>query len=234
MKNKVVLLSGANRGIGFAIAKKLYDAGYLISLGVRNPSEMDSFIGDHDNSRILSQPIDLLDKVAMDNWINSTIEKFESIDIVINCAGILKKTSIENYDETVIDEIFAINVKAPIYLVSKAWNYLKKSKEGRVINVCSLSAKRVKGGSYAYGMSKSALLSFTHSIRHAGWNEGIRATAICPGWVNTKMIREICPFNLDEITQPEDVAQLILDVIQLPNRVSVPELAFNCQLEDLF
>ena len=123
-------------------------------------------------------------------------------------------------------------MKAPMYLVSLAWPYLKRSGTGRVINICSLSAKRVKGGSFAYGMSKSALLSFTHSIRQAGWSHGIRATAVCPGWVNTDMIREICPFDPTEITQPEEVAQLILEVLALPNRASVPELLINCQLED--
>lgn len=234
MNPKVVLITGANRGIGLAIAKKLYDANYSLSLGVRKPQEMDSFIKKCDATRILCHPMNILDKTSMDNWIEATIKKFETLDIVINCAGILKKTSLENYDENVIDEIFAVNVKGPIYLVSKAWPYLKKSGEGRIINICSLSAKRVKGGSYAYGMSKSALLSFTHSIRHAGWKDGIRATALCPGWVNTQMIQDICPFNLFEITQPEDIAELVLNVVQLPNRVSMPELLVNCQLEDLF
>lgn len=229
---KVVLLTGANRGIGLALAKKLYSANYLLSMGVRNPSEMDSSIAQWDITRVLCHAIDINNKTSMDSWVDATIKKFQTIDIVINCAGILKKTNLDEYDEKIVDEIFAINVKGPIYLVSKAWPYLKKSGEGRVINICSLSAKRVKGGSFAYGMSKSALLSFTHSIRQAGWKNGIRATAVCPGWVNTEMIREICPFDLAEITQPEDVAQLIMEVIALPNRASVPELLINCQLED--
>lgn len=229
---KVILLTGANRGIGLALAKKLYDANYLLSMGVRNSSEMDSIIAKWDEERILCHSINLNNKTSLDDWVASTIHKFQTIDVVINCAGILKKTSLENYEEKIFDEIFTINVKGPIYLVSKAWEHLKKSGEGRVINICSLSAKRVKGGSFAYGMSKSALLSFTHSIRQAGWEHGIRATAVCPGWVNTGMIRDICPFDLSEITQPEDVAQLILDIIALPNRVSIPELSMNCQLED--
>lgn len=232
MKQKVILLTGANRGIGLALAKKLYQANYFLSIGIRNPSDMNSQIAQWDSTRTLCRTVDVKNNKTMKDWVDATIKKFQTIDMVINCAGILKKTSLEEYDEKILDEILTVNTKAPIYLVSLAWPYLKKSGEGRVINLCSLSAKRVKGESFAYAMSKSALLSFTHSIRQAGWKHGIRATAICPGWVNTDMIRELCPLDLEEITHPDDVADLIMGIISMPNRVSVPELLINCQLED--
>ena len=96
----------------------------------------------------------------------------------------------------------------------------------------SLSGKRVKGKFFGYGMTKHTMMAFTHSLCHAGWEHGIRSTAIMPDWVNTDMANGLCPFPAEQIAQPAEIAKIVTMVIQLPNNASIPELPINCQLED--
>ena len=131
-------------------------------------------------------------------------------------------------DEDVLDEMWAVNVKGPLRLTRLALPYLRQSGSGRVINMASLSAKRVKGDALpGYSMTKYALLALSHAVRQVGWEDGIRVTALCPGPVATDMMDP----DDKTITQPEDVADLVVTLIGLPNTASVSELLITCRLE---
>ena len=93
-----------------------------------------------------------------------------------------------------------------------------------------MSGKRVKGTLAGYSMSKFALMALSQTMRNVGWEDGIRVTALCPSWVNTEMANK-APIAPVDMTQPEDVAELVLTVLQLPNTASLSELAMNCSLE---
>jgi NAD(P)-dependent dehydrogenase (short-subunit alcohol dehydrogenase family) len=83
-------------------------------------------------------------------------------------------------------------------------------------------------------MSKFAAVALTHGLRHAGWDQGIRATAICPGFVATDMATAISDVDPAVMTQPEDVARLVELALDLPNTASVPEVAVNRMIEGNF
>lgn len=161
-----------------------------------------------------------------------TIEKLGRIDALINCAGIFLDCTIENFNEHNFDSVLQVNTQAPIILTEAAWTYLKASGKGRVINIISLAGK-ISYESFAYSISKHAFLAFTHSIRQAGWQYGIRATALCPGWVNTDMA-EGCGIESELLTQPEDIASIIKMLLTLPNTASIAEIPINCQNHQLF
>ncbi len=229
---KTALISGATGGIGHAIAMQLYADGFNLSLGVRNIEKAKIMFAEFDPTRLQLVTYDALNTSDATKWVQNAYEKFAQIDVLINCAGFLAATNIENFDEAILDRVWAINAKAPVCLTHAAFPYLKACGNGRIINIISLSGKRVKGKSFAYGMAKHAMMAFTHSLRHTGWEYGIRSTAIMPGWVNTDMIKTLCPFPLDQVTQPREIAKLVSVIIQLPNTASVPEIPINCQLED--
>jgi len=83
-------------------------------------------------------------------------------------------------------------------------------------------------------MSKHAVIALNHAVRRAGWDDGIRATAICPGFVNTDMAAGIAHLDPQAMSQPEDLALLIANTIAMPNTASVAEILVNCRHEDLF
>ncbi|MFM0740448.1 SDR family NAD(P)-dependent oxidoreductase [Paraburkholderia xenovorans] len=225
---KVAMISGASRGIGLAIARELARRGYRLSLGVRDPA-------------LLANPFDAFvcayearDPQAGRRWVAATVEAFGRIDVLISNAGICKFIGLEDGTDEMLEETLDINVKAPFRLIQAALPHLRRAGDARVVQIASLSGKRVKNLNAGYQMSKHAVIALNHAVRRAGWDDGIRATAICPGFVNTDMAVGIADLAPDDMTQPEDLARIVANTIELPNSASVAEILVNCRHEDLF
>ena len=143
--------------------------------------------------------------------------------------------SVVEADDAELDAVLDVNVKAPLRLVRAAWPYLAATGRGRVVTVVSLSGKRVKSaGSGLYAMSKFAALGLAHAIRHAGWEKGVRSTAICPGFVATDMARSVTDLPPEAMTQPEDLARIVALILELPNTASVAEIPINALLDNSY
>ena len=229
-EHKVILISGASRGIGRAVAQRLLDADYALSLGVRCPDILNSTPLEP-SEQVLVCPYNAKDRTAPHTWVQATLERWGRIDGLINCAGILRPVRFEDEDEDAFDELFEVNLKAPWRLSRVAYPYLKQSGQGRIINLVSMSGKRVKGKLAGYSISKFAFMALTQTMRNVGWEDGVRVTAVCPSWVNTDMANSAQIMESEAMTQPEDVANIILTILQLPNTAAVGEVAINCNLE---
>ncbi len=227
-EGRVVMLSGANRGMGAAIATRLAADGYRLSLGARRLDALAAVAPDIGPDRVQLNYHEATDLDSARDWVQATVEHFGGIDVLVNNAGVVDRTGLESMEEAVLEEMWAVNVKGPLRLIRQALPHLRRSGSGRVVNMASLSAKRVKGDSIVgYSMTKYALLALSHAIRQIGWDDGIRVTAVCPGPVATDMMDP----DDDTITQPEDVADLVATLIALPNTASVSELLIGCRLE---
>lgn len=133
-----------------------------------------------------------------------------------------------------MDDLWAVNVKAPFRLIRAALPYLKEAGQGRVINIASTDGKRYRDAttSLGYVMTKHALVAMSHAVRFAGWDQGVRATAICPGAIDTEMIADIPGVTpKGDRLQPETVADIVAFLLTLPNQASVPEIVANTRLE---
>ena len=165
--------------------------------------------------------------------MQATLARFGALHGLVNVAGINPKAELLDPDETALDALWAVNVKAPMRLARLAMPHLAACGHGRVVNVASLSGKRVRNTNVGYAMSKFALVALTHGVRQAGWEQGVRATALCPGFVATDMTAGVTRVPRERMTTPEDVALLVETVLRLSNTASVAELLVNCQLEDM-
>jgi NAD(P)-dependent dehydrogenase (short-subunit alcohol dehydrogenase family) len=227
----VAMISGANRGIGLEIARELRRAGFSLSLGIRRPGGFsDPLVADDD---VLACPYEARDRGAAKSWVDATVDRFGRIDVLVNNAGISRFVGLEEGDEGDLDDLFAVNVTAPFRLIRAALPHLKASGSGRVINVASLSGKRVMGLNAGYQMSKHAVVALTHAVRRIGWPHGIRATALCPGFVDTDLTAHVTDVPHDQMTSPTDLARLIATVVALPNTAAVAELLVNCRYEHM-
>ena len=228
------MISGANRGLGNAIARRLLADGYNVSAGGRDVAAVaDSFDGP-DDDRLLAHAYDATMAASDQAWFDATLERFGAVDVLINNAGVLDTAPFDELTEAGLDSMWNVNVKAPFRLTQIAMPTLRAAGSGRVVNIASLSGLRVAGQfAPGYAMSKHAVMALTESIKQAGWADGVRVTAVCPGFIATDMTAD---FGEDPTTmiQPDDLAEMIATVVALPNSASVAQLTVACRLEAHF
>jgi NAD(P)-dependent dehydrogenase (short-subunit alcohol dehydrogenase family) len=230
-KGRVVLVSGANRGIGLAIANRLYDEGYTLSLGVRRPEGMADWIRARDGTRVAAFAFEARDVEAPRRWVEASHARFGRVDAVVNNAGIVRRFPFDAPDEALLDEMWEVNLKAPYRLIVAALPHLRASGAGRIVNLVSLAGLRYGGGSPGYALVKHATQALTQIARQFAWKDGVRATAICPGSTDTDFIADARPAPREALTKPEDVAGLVALALALPNTASIATIPVNWTAE---
>ncbi len=225
-EGRVAMVSGAARGIGRRVVERLLASGFHVSAGVRDARGL---VG---GDRLLVQRYEAESLESAEAWVAATLARFGRLDGLVNAAGINSPHAIDEPDETALDRLWAVNVKGPLRLIRLALPHLKAGGSGRVVNVASLSGKRVRNANIGYAMSKFALVALTHGVRHDGWDHGVRATALCPGFVATDMTTRVTKVARTEMTDPADLAALVETLLLLPNNAVIAELLVNCQHED--
>jgi NADP-dependent 3-hydroxy acid dehydrogenase YdfG len=224
--NRIVMVSGASRGIGRAVVERLLTSGFRVSAGLRDPSRL------AESERLMAHRYDAEDAKSPISWVNATVARWGGIDAIVNTAGINPKVRVSDEGENELDEMWRVNVKGPLRLVRATLPHLAVCGHGRVINLGSLAGKRV-GSNVGYAMTKFAVVAFTHGIRREGRAAGIRATVICPGYVATDMTLNDDEIPRHEMSQPGDIAGLVETALMLPNNASVSEMLVHCQFEPM-
>ena len=232
--SRSVMISGASRGIGRAIAERLLAQGHRLSLGVRSPEALRGSPLDPDrHGDLLVHPYEAADHQTAQAWLEASVDRFGAVDSVIASAGLFSRVPLlfEPGQEAEIDQLWRVNVMGPWQLVRAAWPQLAAHGEGRVVVLVSMSGKRSKGRLAGYTASKFALMGLCQTMRNEGWEQGIRVTAVCPSWVNTDMAAAVQALPATAMTQPDDLAALTSQLLTLPNSCVPFELAVNCTLE---
>ena len=225
----VAMISGANRGIGAAIAQALHGDGWALSLGARDMDALEASAAAYrtDGSggpAVSLHRHDATEPEAAERWTAETVAAHGRIDCLVNNAGVAMAEDFDDLTEEMLDEMWEVNAKGPFRMIRAALPHLRRSGEGRIVNVISMSGKRVRGTfAPGYAMSKHAAMALHHSVRHMTFDDGIRCTAVCPGYVQTDMTAD---FGVDPSTmiQADDLAETLAVILRLPNTASVAEL----------
>ncbi len=228
--NRVALVSGASRGIGAAVAHHLAVGGWQLSLGMRKPEALDGI--EEARCQLVTHDALQADETA---WVEQAMQRFGRIDALVCCAGIMIPETVVSIEEEALERMWQVNVASPRRLIKAAWEPLRAAGAGRVVVLASLSGKRAKSAdSGAYAMTKHAAVAMTQGARLAGWEHGIRATAICPGFVATDMARAITNFPEAQMSQPDDIARMVAFALDAPATASPSEITVNCLAEGLY
>lgn len=221
MSDRVVMVSGGNRGIGQSIVKRLHQEGFIVSVGVRNPLDIETFPNLH------AFRYEAMELATAKSWLAGTIERFGRLDVIVNNAGIAYQVSnLDEKDDPLLVEMMTVNAIAPFQLSRLAIPHLERT-HGRIVNIVSVSGtKYCSGESIGYTMSKFAAMAFSRAMDHILREKNIGVTAICPGITATAMTKNI---NVPEdlMLAPNDVAAAVSYVLSLPSRVVVPEMIVN-------
>ena len=234
MTPRLVMVSGGARGLGAALVTRCLADGHRVSVGARRPGAVAEAFPDADPDRLTAHRYDADEPATAKAWVDATVAAMGPPDALINNAGIIRMVDFEQGDEGDLDALWQVNVKGPFRLIRAALPHLIASGRGRVINIASTDAKRYrdKTASIGYVMTKQALLAMTHAVRFAGWDEGLRGTAICPGAIDTEMIADLPGVTPKaERLEPGTVAEIASLLLRLPNQASVPEIVANTRLE---
>lgn len=235
-EGRVVMITGANRGIGAATARLLAAHGYRLSLGVRDPGSIDAGsidTGGHGDALVARWTAE--DPETSHAWVAATRARFGRLDAVVMNAGVGLDSRLMDEDESNLDRMWEVNFKGPLRLARAAMPHLRECGQGRVVTIASLAGKRLLAPVlFGYSASKAAVLTLNHTIRREGWADGIRATAICPGMVDTRMVSEAPPPEGQFKIAPETIAESVAFALAQPNAAAVAELLVNSRLEPNF
>ena len=192
MQKKIALVTGANRGIGFAVAKGLLQKGITVIASARTDEKAKvtkenlSSYGD-----IHVYPLEVTQLPSIQKAVQYVHNNFGQLDILINNAGVNYDTwhHVQNADLEEVRQTFETNTFAPWQLIQNFLPLLKKSKAGRIVNVSSGSGafSSQNGQTPGYSLSKYALNGLTLQFAQALQRDGILVNAVCPGWVRTDM-----------------------------------------------
>jgi 3-oxoacyl-[acyl-carrier protein] reductase len=225
---QTALITGATEGIGRATAFVLGRAGYRVGVCARTAARVRQLIEELEREGIKAagRPADVSDPSQAVLAVEEATRALGEVDVLINNAGILIA---KPFDELTLDDWNATmdtNVRS-LYLMTRAvLPSMRRRRQGAIVNVASLAGKNGFVGGTAYAASKHAVLGFSRSLMLETRKDNIRVIAVCPGSVDTSMMRDqpMLKAEASRILRPEDVAGTILHAISLPERALVSEL----------
>ncbi len=222
-----ILITGATKGIGRAIALKMASLKFNMALCARSYDDLLSLKKQlrhiHPDSKIFIKAVDCGVKEDVLAFADEVLQELGFIDVLINNVGVFYPSPILEEDDDALLKQMNVNVFAAYYLYKKLGIAMRDAQKGIIINICSVASKEsiVNAGSYC--VTKAALLSLNHIMRNELKVFGVKVTAILPGstltasWGDTEIPK-------DTFVQPEDVAEIVNKVIDLSKGANIDEI----------
>ena len=216
---KSALVTGGSSGIGLAIARALREDGFELTLVARRPEPLEDAASE---LGALAVPANLADADECVRVVRAHADRHEGMDVLVNSAGIGIGGSFAEQDTKKISLQLDVNLRATLVVTREALPLLRASR-GHVIVLASIAGTIPTPGLAVYGATKAALIAFTASLNREEAEHGVRATAISPAFVATRMT-EWTGLPDDEQIQPEDIASLVRSVLSLSPMARVPNI----------
>src|SRR4051795_9303079 len=213
LEGKVALVTGASGGIGAALARRLHKAGASVALLSRRGDDLGL-------ERGLGLVCDVRDRAAVSAAVDTAVERFGRLDVVVANAGVGAYGPFLELDPEQLESMIDVNLKGTLYTAAAALPHLIDSGAGDFVSLASVAGVRAFPGEAVYNASKFGQVGFTRALDHELREHGVRATSICPGGVHTRFAigsgREEGDPELESMLTPEDVADVVLFAVTRP------------------
>lgn len=226
LKGKVALVTGAGKGIGKSTALRLASEGVHVGLLARSEPDLKSLAEIMTASagvRVAYATADVSDRANVEKAVVNIVGSLGPVDILINNAGTANFGSISDMDPEEWERIVRVNLFGTYYVTRCVLPDMMKRSTGAIINVTSTAGQRASATTSAYSASKFGVIGFTESLMQEARKHNIRVTALTPSTVNTELAANVGLKIGDEdhMMQPDDVAELMVSILKLPERVFV-------------
>jgi NAD(P)-dependent dehydrogenase (short-subunit alcohol dehydrogenase family) len=228
LKGKVAIVTGAGSGMGEAIAQDLVACNAITIFIGRTMAKLESATENLPEDLAIRYSCDVSNREQVNHVVSDIVARFGRIDILVNNAGInTTKRETANIDPEDWDRVIAINLTGTFNMVRAALPTMREQGEGLIINVSSIAGVRAsKMAGAAYSASKHGMVALTNNINQEEWEQGIRATAICPGEVNTPLLDKrptpVSAERREQMVQSSDISASVLYVAGLSQYANVP------------
>lgn len=220
LTGKTAIVTGASRGIGAAIARKLCEAGANVALCSRS-AEAVAATADTLNSEgytAISTAADISKKGDVEALIKTVLDRFSQIDILVNNAGITRDTLLMRMQDEDWDAVLQTNLTGTMYCTRAVMRPMLRQRSGRIINISSVIGVMGNPGQASYAAAKAGIIGFTKTIAREVGVRGITVNAIAPGFITTDMTAQMPQQNQEQLRDliplrrfgsPEDVADAV-------------------------
>ena len=219
---RAALITGGSSGIGLAIARMLRDEGFALTLASRRPEKVEAAAEELGAAAVA---VDVGDAEACARVVAEHRERHGRLDVLVNSAGIGIGGNIESLPSKHFDLQLGVNLRG-LFLVTQAAIPLLRESKGWIVNLASIAGTLPTPGLATYGASKAAVIALTRSLNEELDADGVRAVAICPGFVDTPMA-EWSGLEHDEMIRPEDCAEVVRMLLRLSPRARIPQVVIE-------
>jgi NAD(P)-dependent dehydrogenase (short-subunit alcohol dehydrogenase family) len=219
---RAALVTGGSSGIGLAIARMLADEGHALTLVSRTAAKIEAAAAE---IGALAVAADVSQEEGAERAVALHRERHGRLDLLVNSAGVGVGGRIEDLSTKHWDLQIGVNLRGT-FLVTRAALPLLRAARGQVVNLASIAGTIPTPGLAAYGAAKAAVISFTRSLNAEMADDGVRATAICPGFVDTPMAAW-AGIPAEEMIRPEDCAEVVRALLRLSAAARIPQVVIE-------
>lgn len=185
---KVWFVTGASKGLGLTLVKRLLAEGYSVAATSRNISELQKAVSE-ENSTFLPLEVDLINENSVEKAVSKTVEKFGKLDVIVNNAGYGQLGTLEEISDLESRQNFDTNVFGSLNIIRKTMPYLREQKSGFIINIASIGGLTGEFAGWGiYCATKFAVVGFTEALAAEVKEFGVNATVVYPGYFRTDFL----------------------------------------------
>ncbi|MFT3737631.1 MAG: SDR family oxidoreductase [Breznakibacter sp.] len=244
IKDKVIVITGASSGLGEAAARLLSNEGAIVVLAARRKDKLESLVNEIKNNgqRATAIETDVTDAKQVQDLVDAAVKEYGKIDVMINNAGLMQQSLLEDAKITEWNNMIDINIKGVLYGIAAALKHMKVQKFGHIINVASVSGHKTGIGDAIYAATKHSVRVISEVLRQEVKPYNLRTTIVSPGAVDSELAQHITAEGFGDNVRKfyettaipsSSFAEVVGFAISQPESVDINEILFRPTVQQL-